>query len=566
MKQIILILIGIIAFHKSLAQNKIAATIIDEKTEELLPFCHILNKNKQLGTVSNEEGYFEISCAPNDTLLFSYLGYKAKYLPFEYFQKNKTVLLQPDVEVLSEVTVMGMKEDRMIELIHQARQYLLNNKDTYTSKAYMFVNTISEKKPIEVSEYFYNASVKYGELENITFKNGQSYLSETKHGKYFLNLNISQALILYSLTQGGEYFPTNPLELPKSQLRKKFNLSLVSKTSKYVQIAFSPRKENPDFFSGQVWIDPRDFSILKIQFENATDSKSLFTGMGDTKINTLNFNLTYAYNAISENNKPLSYIKVSYAAELSDTLSRDFDIETEAIIHLYDYQQHFINPKIEFPDFLSDYRMLTVSEDPRLWEALINQNIIKQTSKQQLALSTIKNKGKRFSSDLAIEDNIFENIYYEKWSSEKRIRLENKKDASRLNRARNDRNLRLNTILYLNVVKKGQDFIFETSSIFDFLTSFNNLAVDPYAAIYQNIYFDLTEIHRRKLDAELSKPSTQFEDIEGIYNSIHKQLLEAQQKLKSEAFAGRNKKKLKKWNIQVYEALQVDNFQLFDIE
>ena len=143
--------------------------------------------------------------------------------------------------------------------------------------------------------------------------------------------------------------------------------------------------------------------------------------MGDTKINALNFNLTYAYNSVGENNKPLSYIKVSYDAALSDTLNNEFNTKTEAIIHLYDYQQSFFKPKIKFPNYISDYRMLTISEDSTLWNSLINQNIIQQTSKQKQALATIKNRGQRFSNDFANGGNIFENNYYAKWTANNRI-------------------------------------------------------------------------------------------------------------------------------------------------
>ena len=125
--------------------------------------------------------------------------------------------------------------------------------------------------------------------------------------------------------------------------------------------------------------------------------------------------------------------------------------------------------------------------------------------------------------------------------------------------------LQLKTILYLDVVRKGSNFVFETYSIFDVLNSYSYLTDSQKLDNYQNIYFDLTEVYRRKLAAELIKSNVQFEDIEGIYFAINNQLIEAQKQMESEAF-GWKENKLIKWNNLIRNELGIDNFKMFMLE
>lgn len=67
-----------------LAQNKkdeveedeIKALVINAQTDDPLESVHVVNLNQVIGTITNEEGEFTIKAAVNDTLYFSYLGFK----------------------------------------------------------------------------------------------------------------------------------------------------------------------------------------------------------------------------------------------------------------------------------------------------------------------------------------------------------------------------------------------------------------------------------------------------------------------------------------------------------
>ncbi|PKP44048.1 MAG: hypothetical protein CVT96_03150 [Bacteroidetes bacterium HGW-Bacteroidetes-13] len=56
--------------------QKVSGVIIDSGTDKPIDNVNILNLSKVLGTISNEKGEFEIYAQANDTLYFSFLGYK----------------------------------------------------------------------------------------------------------------------------------------------------------------------------------------------------------------------------------------------------------------------------------------------------------------------------------------------------------------------------------------------------------------------------------------------------------------------------------------------------------
>jgi len=66
----------LIISYTSFGQNKFTAIVKNESTGLLMPSVHILNLTQVIGTISDQKGSFKIEAKANDTLYFSYLGYK----------------------------------------------------------------------------------------------------------------------------------------------------------------------------------------------------------------------------------------------------------------------------------------------------------------------------------------------------------------------------------------------------------------------------------------------------------------------------------------------------------
>ncbi len=54
------------------------ATVVNAQTQQPLESVHVINLNQVVGTITDARGEFQITAAVNDTLYFSYLGFKAQ--------------------------------------------------------------------------------------------------------------------------------------------------------------------------------------------------------------------------------------------------------------------------------------------------------------------------------------------------------------------------------------------------------------------------------------------------------------------------------------------------------
>ena len=72
-----LIFILIIFSKLFYAQEKVVGVIENDADSKPISNVHVINLNSVVGTISNKEGVFEIDANVNDTLFFSYLGFKS---------------------------------------------------------------------------------------------------------------------------------------------------------------------------------------------------------------------------------------------------------------------------------------------------------------------------------------------------------------------------------------------------------------------------------------------------------------------------------------------------------
>lgn len=94
--------------------------VIDSLSQEPLSFVNIQLKGRQQGTTTDENGRFQFqsSIQPNDSLLFSYVGFKKQCLPTSLFAKgnNPLIGLAPDQLIIPKIII----QDRSIELLQTA--------------------------------------------------------------------------------------------------------------------------------------------------------------------------------------------------------------------------------------------------------------------------------------------------------------------------------------------------------------------------------------------------------------------------------------------------------------
>ncbi len=64
--------------EKPPVEKEISALVINAQTSAPMESVHIVNLNKIQGTITNQKGEFSITASVNDTLYFSYLGFKSQ--------------------------------------------------------------------------------------------------------------------------------------------------------------------------------------------------------------------------------------------------------------------------------------------------------------------------------------------------------------------------------------------------------------------------------------------------------------------------------------------------------
>lgn len=85
MKKILLILIALIAIagygqeaNDTIPSTPFEAEVLNAQSGKPLQSVHVINLNKVIGTITDSKGKFTIEASVNDTLYFSYLGFKSQ--------------------------------------------------------------------------------------------------------------------------------------------------------------------------------------------------------------------------------------------------------------------------------------------------------------------------------------------------------------------------------------------------------------------------------------------------------------------------------------------------------
>jgi hypothetical protein len=112
-----------------------SAIVVNAQSDRPLESVHIVNLNKVFGTITNNKGEFSISAAVNDTLYFSYLGFKSQKIRVtnDMFKfKDTKVALTELAYALEEVIVRPYQLTGYLEIdvknipINNAYQYSIS--------------------------------------------------------------------------------------------------------------------------------------------------------------------------------------------------------------------------------------------------------------------------------------------------------------------------------------------------------------------------------------------------------------------------------------------------------
>lgn len=100
----------------------IEGIVADKETKEPLPFTNVIVQGTSIGTITNEEGIFELSFNKrykNKKIIFSFIGYKNTAVPIKHFDEaGKMVFIEASTEALDEIVVNA--KNKYKELVDKA--------------------------------------------------------------------------------------------------------------------------------------------------------------------------------------------------------------------------------------------------------------------------------------------------------------------------------------------------------------------------------------------------------------------------------------------------------------
>lgn len=119
----------------NIEEATLKATVINAQTDNPMESVHVVNLNQVLGTITDQNGEFSITAAVNDTIFFSFLGFKSQKIRVtnDMFKfKNTKIALTELAYALEEVIVRPYQLTGYLEIdvknlpINTAYQYSIS--------------------------------------------------------------------------------------------------------------------------------------------------------------------------------------------------------------------------------------------------------------------------------------------------------------------------------------------------------------------------------------------------------------------------------------------------------
>ena len=272
------------------AQNNLRGTV-KTKNGKPLPFAAIVVKGSGVGTMSNDEGKYQLDLKPGFyEIVFQYLGFKTtqKALTIEAKPQTLDVVLEEQPLSLGEVRVGAQDEDPAYTIMRSAiakSRFHLLQVDGFTAKAYSKSSFVITDLPLEflykdqLKELDKNGEFKKGvpmlneTVTEVVFKQPNSYkqrvvATRNSQGNAFANPNAYFLASFYRPEVGGAVSPLSPKAF--GYYKFVYEGSFQENGVEINKIKVIPRAYGEGVFKGSIYIIENTWAIhsLKLQTVN----------------------------------------------------------------------------------------------------------------------------------------------------------------------------------------------------------------------------------------------------------------------------------------------------------
>lgn len=554
----------------------ITAKIYDSLNKQPLPLVKVYNLSKGFGTTTSFEGTFRLeNLSLKDSITFYSLGYIKKEITTKDLLVLDTVFLSPESQLIDEVVVLADKSI-LFDLILKCQKS--KSTTTIVGKSYLKINSYNEKDQIELIQGYYNGYYNGYDLMELKTKNVRFGL-RPKQQRVYTSINISKIFYEHQLFEPNLLFPSNPFQLNSRSLKKNYDLVL---NSKFIEgnktmylISFDPKNNDDNLFSGKVWIDSAENKIHKIILEIENAARYPFEGFWNYDLLS-NVDLKITKSFLHENEiTKTNYIDFDYKLKYKIENDTSINITSHATLQTYDYKDSFIEPFIDFSSDREMSRQLSelyiINYDSMFWNCL---------DEYKSSSDELKNKS-FFDDSLTISNYKFLNTqkfinqsaissfksHYTNWSERGRIYMKELGSDTTVSRnlqgAIPSEHYNLCAQIYFDINNACDTIYYSTKTIFDPFKTFYHYPITLETIVFINVYFDIVEIQRRKLEENLKTCPQDVNQMKEKYFDLMNETNQLTKNYFNEVNRGLNKSQMVKWNAYVKANLTIDNLTLF---
>ena len=561
----VLVSLGCLLAGALAAQGTLTCRVVDAQERAALPYATVLVKGGTRGTITNAEGWFEVpQQAAMDSLRISYVGYRSVVLPLS------AVCNAADIPLERATVQLAMAEVRpeadLYERVLAASAWLWNA-PVVKSKLFFGLETHSDEQPVEVLQAYYSASFKAAMLTGLEFEQGRVGITP-KDDRHFINFNTARAFALLDIHAKQGPFPRSPFACSSvRRLKKEHQVELVSAgegPEGVDHVRVLPRGDARRSFTLDLWLVAGSAQVRALELSCTDCLHHPFVPLlpgGSIDAVDLRYKQTWSTNAphLPE------LMELEYITTYSGIDFRE-RFHTHAIMHAFDPGTPFIPALFPWRPGLEEYRMIAwMPQNPSFWQRMRPPLPTERQLRDQAFIAAHDVRASAWYTTQERAHDLLRPIYTA-WSAERRLDLGHvqRRWEPRPNGVPDPHKVDLQAHLYLALDTTGGEFRHFSVAVFDELRSFHAAPAKPWTRAFLNIYFDLCELERRRMEHALTAPGMDVERARTIHALHVAGLEETLDDLMAATRKGQAGTVLGSWNATVLAELGIDNLQLVD--
>ncbi|MEO0468314.1 MAG: carboxypeptidase-like regulatory domain-containing protein [Bacteroidota bacterium] len=553
-------------------QSGIRGSVSDAETGEPLAYATLIHVPSGRGTATNNQGAFVMPYArEGDSIRISYIGFETQW----FVVSSRSVVaiqLRPQSTTLDEVVINPDDNDFLYNLVIKAKKN--GNRAQRTAKTYFFLETLLDGEHSEMIEAYFNGQFNGYQVENLSMKKGRVGMKAV-NGRFFISTESSRAFILHNPFLHKSFYPDNPLVFSKRSMKKHYDLAIEQiyneKGAKIYVVDCQPREDTLGLFRTKLWIDLTHEQIVKTRFSIKGTNRHPFEMIGYQRAKQVDMDFSRTYEQVGEELR-LSSVDFTYKVGYQAEGEKLYEAFTRAYLKVYDYEVPFQLPFFNFSTSpFKDYRDITVAPyDDTFWEKIDEFRFYDRTEEVNAFM-----RDHRLSNDfnnLSIEERDHQQLgfSYVSWRPDRILMRD--PDPRLLAQyppvdgLETDR-YALNIKLYLDASFIHGSLVYQLNTIIDPVSSKYHFVMDGADHAFVNMSMDLMEIQKRKLEKALKKkrPKT-MQEVQALYQEHLEKYAFQNRIFQMEVLRGRNRTRMKKWNVIIKDELGVDNLSYFSLE